>query len=405
MSSRSVPYPIPALTILLVLVFSLTADGQLAKNKCKFLGNIIGNQINSDFSKYWNQVTPENSGKWGSVESTRDVMNWAGLDAAYTFAKNNSLPFKQHTLVWGQQQPGWMSSLSLIEQKEEVEEWIKAFCDRYPDTDFIDVVNEPLHAVPEYSPALGGSGATGWDWVIWSFEKTRQYCPTAKLVLNDYNIISSDGATGQYITIINLLKERSLIDIVGEQGHFLETTPLSTVTGNLNRLQSTGLPIHISEFDLNFSDDTQQRSKYETLFPLLWDHPAVEGITLWGYRQGQIWRENAYLVRTSGTERPAMTWLKSFVPSSHGGNFCVTVGTEDEQQPEVTLFPNPTREAITIRTNRYPVHLTILDRLSRAVTTRVVVSDEPVPLGLSPGIYLIELEHNPGRSHHRIRIE
>ena len=32
---------------------------------------------------YFDQLTPENAGKWGSVEGTRDVMNWTDLDTAY----------------------------------------------------------------------------------------------------------------------------------------------------------------------------------------------------------------------------------------------------------------------------------------------------------------------------------
>jgi site-specific recombinase XerD len=37
-------------------------------------------------------VTPENAGKWNSVEAQRDVMTWDQLDAAYAFAKANGLP-------------------------------------------------------------------------------------------------------------------------------------------------------------------------------------------------------------------------------------------------------------------------------------------------------------------------
>lgn len=45
-----------------------------------FLGNI--HQSNdSNFSTYWNQVTPENAGKWGVVENNRNSMSWNNLDA------------------------------------------------------------------------------------------------------------------------------------------------------------------------------------------------------------------------------------------------------------------------------------------------------------------------------------
>lgn len=39
----------------------------------------------------------------------------------------------------------------------------------------------------------------------------------------------------------------------------------------------------------------------------------MKGVTLWGYQQNQIWRTNAYLLRSDGSERPAMTWLKGYI--------------------------------------------------------------------------------------------
>ena len=55
----------------------------LSAKKGKYLANIIYKSIRSDFNTYWNGVTAENGCKWGSVESTRDVMNWTDADRAY----------------------------------------------------------------------------------------------------------------------------------------------------------------------------------------------------------------------------------------------------------------------------------------------------------------------------------
>ncbi len=110
---------------------------------------------------YFNQVTPGNAGKWGSVEATRDQMNWSELDTAYQFAKQNGLRFKLHTLIWGQQQPTWVTNLTPEQQLAEIEQWMSLAAQRYPDVQLVDVVNEPLHAVPAYSAALGGAGRYG----------------------------------------------------------------------------------------------------------------------------------------------------------------------------------------------------------------------------------------------------
>jgi endo-1,4-beta-xylanase len=394
--------------LLLWIVTSLQSSAQIAGDNCKFLGNIIGYSTPSDFTLYWNQVTPENAGKWGSAEATRDVMNWTPLDNIYNTAKDNNMLFRQHTFVWGQQQPAWLAGLSSVEQKEEVEEWIQSYCSRYPETDFIDVVNEPIHAPPTYKAALGGDGSTGWDWVIWSFEKARQHCPNAKLFLNDYNIINSASATNAYIQIINLLKARNLIDGIGEQGHFLEAVPLTTIKENLNKLGELDLPIHISEFDVHILSDTDQKNKYAELFPALWSHPAVKGVTLWGYRQGEIWRENAYLIRSNGTNRPAFTWLQEYVTGTTGESFCQPiVSTEEDELNMFDVYPNPVQSGnLNVRVPRGFETLTIMDITGR-LQGRFEVADglNEIHFTTSPGIFLMVIENDRKRLVRKFSVE
>ena len=269
---------------------------------------------------HFNQITPGNAGKWGSVEATRDVMNWTDLDTAYQFAKQNHLPFKLHTLVWGAQQPAWISGLSTEEQLAELEEWFSALAERYPDAALVDVVNEPLHQPPPYAAALGGAGVTGWDWVVTAFEKARSHFPNAELLLNDYSILTMASSTQDYLKIVKILKDRGLIDGIGEQGHFYERTPdLATITTNLNALQATGLPLYITELDLNLGDDAQQANRMRDLFTAFWSNPSVLGITHWGYLQNNVWQPNIYLIRSDGSVRPALTWIECF---RAGGTNC-----------------------------------------------------------------------------------
>src|SRR5690606_17827018 len=161
----------------LSILTSFTLLGQqnpIADGQDKWLGNVCcGSQL-TDFTDYWNQVTPENAGKWGSVEGTRDNMNSGGLNSVYNLAKDNGFPFRFHVLVWGNQQPSWIESLDSAQQREEIEEWFQWVADNYPDLDYVEVVNEPLHDPPagatngNYIDALGGSGPVGskeeWAW-------------------------------------------------------------------------------------------------------------------------------------------------------------------------------------------------------------------------------------------------
>lgn len=310
----------------------------LALDQPKFLGGVSSPTQNLNFNAYFNQVTPENGGKWGSVEAAQGTMTWGELDTAYAMAKNNllkapgdprdgtpyPLPFRLHTLIWGNQQPNWIAALPQEQQRAEIEEWFRLVSERYPNIDFVDVVNEPLHDPPDdpadggYINALGGSGVTGWDWIITAFELARQYFPHSKLGINEFSVTNDGNLVLRYIEIIELLKARGLIDTIGVQGHAFSTrVPNSTTIANLNRLAATGLPIYVTELDIDGPSDEIQLADYQRIFPAFWEHPAVRGITLWGYRPGH-WRtsQGAYIVLDNGAERPAMVWLKDYVPNA-----------------------------------------------------------------------------------------
>ena len=108
-------------------------DPPIATGQDKFLGAAWSPGTASlNFANYWNQVTPENGGKWGTVEGTRNIMNWAQADEAYAMAKTHGFVFKWHTLVWGNQQPNWIAALPPEEQLAEIQEWYAAIAARYP---------------------------------------------------------------------------------------------------------------------------------------------------------------------------------------------------------------------------------------------------------------------------------
>ena len=53
-----------------------------------YLGNLYRTETANDerFHQLWNQVTPENAGKWNAIEAQRDSMNWSALDDAFNLS-------------------------------------------------------------------------------------------------------------------------------------------------------------------------------------------------------------------------------------------------------------------------------------------------------------------------------
>jgi len=314
-----------ALTLAAAVLLAAPAGAQIAAGKSKYLGSITRDSVPSNFGTYWNQVTPENATKWGSVENTRNVMNWAAADAAYNWAQTNGYPFKFHTLVWGSQFPNWLtnSNLTQAQQRAEIEEWIRLAGQHFPNAFAVDVVNEPIKTALPWKAALGGDGATGWDWVITAFTLARQAFPTAKLLINEYGTENDPTARNQYKVIINLLKARGLIDGIGIQAHYfnIDNMNRAAVTSMLNDYATLGLDVYVSELDIIAGNtEAGQLAKYQDVFPGFWEHSVVKGVTLWGYIVGSTWVDGSGIVNANGTERQAMTWLKGYVAGTGGGD-------------------------------------------------------------------------------------
>ena len=285
-------------------------------------------------------------------------MRWTALDQAYNFAKTNNVKFNFHILLWGNQQPTWMTNLPPDEQLAEIKKWFAAVAARYPDIDVLQVVNEGTWDPPDgstpknaganfsssgnYVQALGGyngTDGTGYDWILNGFRLAKQYFPNTKLMLNDVAITGMTAATDEYLKIINILKRENLIDVIGLQAHAFEFIPgvtnAPTIPGhpyvpvddmrihkaNLDRLAATGIPIDITELDLDglpvngVAGDEMQLRYYRNVVPTFWEHPAVRGITLWGWRAPNHWRnaQNAPIALQNGTLKPAGAWLFDYV--------------------------------------------------------------------------------------------
>ncbi len=362
-------------TIFIAIFLAVVEAQPPADGANKFLGNITTmGQVRSDFSTYWNQITGENESKWSSIEGTRDRMNWGGTDRIAQYAEEQGFSWKFHTLIWGSQYPSsWLDGLSQSEQLEEITEWYDEVAKKYPDVPMIDVVNEacPGHApATKYKNALGGDGSTGFDWIITAFKMARERWPNAILIYNDYNNCEYDREVDWTIQLIRaMLNANAPVDAIGCQAHDAYKISTSTVKRNIDKLAECGLPIFITEYDIGESNDGRQEQIMKEQFTMFWTHPKIVGITYWGYIVGNTWRTGTGLKSSSGTERPALTWLKEYVKNnpnppndfpdllSGGGsgssNYKLSIGTRGNgtvtANPQETSYPKDSVVTITAK--------------------------------------------------------
>ncbi len=305
-----------------------------------------------DHEHYFNQVTPENAGKWVSVERTEGVYDFGEVEEARAYAASNGFPFRYHVLLWGNQQPTWFRPMTNAEKIAKIRAWFQAVADHFDGNsdaratlEYIEVANEIVNDPPngidntpftvntggansgDYVDALKmlneelGTAPGEYDWIVNAFKLSRQYfpCEETKLVLNEYKVVTNYlNITDKYLEIVDLLQADDLIDVLGFQAHAFSTPKYgdgsfedatNTLRTNLDHLAATGLPLQVTELDIDgnlndayeFTDDVAirdsfQKAEYERIFGLFWNHPAVTGITLWGFRTGH-WRsaQLAYL--------------------------------------------------------------------------------------------------------------
>lgn len=331
----------------------------LAENASKFVGNITTRgQIRSDFGTLWNQITAENECKWASIEGTRGRYNFSGCKAAYNWAKQNGGYFKFHALLWGSQYPSWLEGLSVDETKTAIMNWFDAVKKEIPDPDMIDVVNEAIrtgnnqyhsnYPKTKIIEAMGGDNGN-YTFIVNAFKEARKRWPNAVLIYNDYNTVQWQKNEG--IDLINKIKQGGApVDAYGLQAHDMQNqggNANGTGAGgsclNINTLKSvieeiwtkTQTPMFISEYDIFTSNDNEQKTCYEQQISYFMENEHIAGITIWGYIYGATWNDGTSGIIRDEKDRPAMTWLKEYLPSHPGNNTTGLLGsTAVEPEPQ-----------------------------------------------------------------------
>jgi len=174
-----------------------------------------------------------------------------------------------------------------------------------------NAVNE-LYSNKFFEESMGSD--KGKAFVVDIFRHARQVDPSVRLAINDYGDMAnpSQAHIDGYLTWIKYLKkQKTPVDVVGLQGHFAQfmRSP-DECLAILDRFADYGYPLHVTELDINTPDEAVQADYMRDIMTVLYSHPAVEQITLWGFWEGSHWMPLAALWRKDWSIKPnGQVWM------------------------------------------------------------------------------------------------
>lgn len=170
-----------------------------------------------------------------------------------------------------------------------------------------DVINEYNHeqGFLKYLPK---------DIAIKYYKLAKELDPKAQLFMNEYamlNSIESPRNIKTYLdTIASMRAKGAPIDAIGIQGHVgRQPRSPAQVISDLDMFVSTGLPVQITEFDVNTPDEELQGDYTRDFLIACYSHPTITGFVKWGFWQNAHWKPDAAMFRADWTAKPnAVMW-------------------------------------------------------------------------------------------------
>ncbi|XP_067664773.1 uncharacterized protein [Haliotis asinina] len=228
---------------------------------------------------------------WEWSPPPRHNPDYSKATAELNVLHQHGVPVRAHNIFWGadpKYTPDWVQALSPDQVKQAVDERIQYIVkDTKGKVQHWDVNNELVHG-HWFEDKTGDP-----DYTKKIFAKVHQADPNVKLFLNDYSVVSAGTATSAYLAQAKEFKAASVgLYGIGIQCHFgKDSAPDPTlIKKRLDQLATAGLPIWVTELDLWTHDENIRADWYETALRVLFSHPAVEGIILWGFWGPDHWR-------------------------------------------------------------------------------------------------------------------
>jgi len=284
---------------------------------CRFEGNDCYNPIyvekisNLDGRGHgFNVGVMENSMKWDGYEEEW-ISSPEELVDAIEYLAEKSIEMRGHTLLW----PGYgnmpddiqanANDLDYILNRIDgrIESMIEhpILKDLITDWDVLNEIttNDDLEKAFDNYPGYD-SGVDLYKYVL---EQVRDKDPDIPIYINDFVILSGAGSSeivsNRYKGLLTELQEGEVpFDGIGFQCHI---GSLPTSIYKLQEIwdeysQRYNVPIKVTEYDVNptVSEETQGRYMDDFL-TMCFSHPALEAFIMWGFWDGNHWKNNAAL--------------------------------------------------------------------------------------------------------------
>jgi endo-1,4-beta-xylanase len=252
------------------------------------------------FARHFSYVTAEWEMKWEVHEPTPGNFDFTRGDAIVDFALARGQQVKGHALLWHQQLPGWVETLSPPELRIAMNAHIREVAGHYAGRVVAwDVVNEAIADDGGYrdTPFFR---ALGPGYIAEAFRTARAADPQAMLIYNDYSAEGLNRKSDEvYELVRGLVQEGVPIDAVGLQMHLSATgyPSAADMAANMRRLAELGLKVNISEMDVRIANlagsqsakFARQREVYREIVGVCVAEPACDAVTFWGFTDAHSW--------------------------------------------------------------------------------------------------------------------
>ena len=275
-------------------------------------------------------ITLDNDMKWERINPLPGKYEFAIADQFAQLGVDGNITTVGHVLFWHSQTPDWVfkdTEGNLLTREallDRMRERAKMFASRYGDRVKIwDVVNEAIEDDGSLRQSLYHQ-IIGDDFIEQAFLIADQEMPKdAVLLYNDYGM-DRIGRRDTVIAMVNDFQQRGVrIDGIGLQGHWgMENPSAEKINETLTAYAATGLPLHITELDVdflgrdeffganvdinkltatpennpypdgNFPADAEDKlaQRYQEIFQqFIKHHQSIDRVTFWGVTDGDSW--------------------------------------------------------------------------------------------------------------------